>query len=46
MGLAMALEVLSRGSILVLEVIPEVEESPIGSIKVSAWLQNAHKALF
>ena len=29
---------------MVFEVIPEVEESLTGSIKVGSWLQDAHKA--
>ena len=46
MGLKVALEVLSRGCRLVLEVIPEIEGSLIGSIKVGFWLQDAQNALF
>ena len=33
-----------KGAILVLEVLPEIEEILIGSIKVGSWLLNAYKA--
>ena len=45
MGLAMSLEVFSRGLNLLLEVFLEVEGIIFGSIKVGSRLQKDHTAL-